>query len=320
MSEKEFNPKVSIIIPVYNGSNYLENAINCALNQTYENIEIIVVNDGSRDDGATERVALSFGDRIRYYSKPNGGVSTALNFGIRHMTGDYFSWLSHDDAYSPTKVADGVALLRKLPAEEKKTIAYTFGHFIDKDGQLLRPFSHQFTPGRRYSGIEMAEYSCRKGTLNGCCMLIPREAFEEFGGLNEKLRYSQDSLMWFTLFFGGYGLISDHKDNVMYRLHGTQVSRTRRDLFEQDSAYIAKVLAPSMAAHSGDGRKILYLYALRMAKYHCEDAVRTLKMQARKGRAFSLLQNAHISCLLFYGNIRGTLKRLYYHFILKVDA
>ena len=75
-------PKVSIVIPVYNGANYLGEAIDSALEQTYENIEIIVVNDGSTDDGATREIALSYGDRIRYFEKENGGVSSALNLGI----------------------------------------------------------------------------------------------------------------------------------------------------------------------------------------------------------------------------------------------
>ncbi|MDD1681509.1 MAG: glycosyltransferase, partial [Methanoregula sp.] len=72
-------PKVSIIIPVYNGSNYLREAVDSALAQTYPNTEVIVVNDGSDDEGRTEAVAHSFGGRIRYFSKENGGVSSALN-------------------------------------------------------------------------------------------------------------------------------------------------------------------------------------------------------------------------------------------------
>ena len=83
-----FFPKVSIIIPVYNGANYMREAIDSALAQTYTNIEVVVVNDGSRDDGATREVALSYGDRIRYIEKENGGVSSALNRGIRDMTGE----------------------------------------------------------------------------------------------------------------------------------------------------------------------------------------------------------------------------------------
>ncbi len=94
------NPKVSIVIPVYNGSDFLREAIDSALAQTYRNIEIVVVNDGSQDDGKTEHVALSYGNKIRYFSKPNGGVASALNRAIREMTGEYFSWLSHDDLYS----------------------------------------------------------------------------------------------------------------------------------------------------------------------------------------------------------------------------
>lgn len=320
MQNSQFNPKVSIIIPVYNGKNYLEYAINCALNQTYENIEILVVNDGSADDGATEAIARSFGDRIRYFSKPNGGVSSALNYGLREMTGDYFSWLSHDDGYAPTKVADAVELLRATKNGGKKTIAYTFGHYIDKDGRVLKPFAHKFQVGRRYSGAEMAEYSVRNGTLNGCCMLIPRQAFEEFGGFDETLRYSQDTLMWLTLFFGGYGLVSDDRDNVMMRLHGSQVSRNRHDLFVRDSMAIARKLAPNMAKCSDRSNNLLYLYALRMAQHNCDEVARYYQDFASRYCPFTIGQRMNLSLRRLYGRVRGKLKRIYYRFILKVGT
>ena len=78
---KKFNPLVSIIIPVFNGANYLEAAIQSALNQTYQNIEIIVINDGSTDDGASEKIAKKFGGQIRYFHQINGGCGAALNCG-----------------------------------------------------------------------------------------------------------------------------------------------------------------------------------------------------------------------------------------------
>ena len=90
-------------MPVYNGANYVREAIDSALAQTYDNIEIIVVNDGSSDGGRTEEICLAYGDKIRYFSKPNGGVASALNLAVREMTGEYFSWLSHDDLYYPQK-------------------------------------------------------------------------------------------------------------------------------------------------------------------------------------------------------------------------
>ena len=71
----------------------MREAIDSALAQTYERVEVIVVNDGSTD--GTEQIALSYGERIRYFRKENGGVSSALNLGIKEMKGEYFSWLSH---------------------------------------------------------------------------------------------------------------------------------------------------------------------------------------------------------------------------------
>src|SRR4051812_20505544 len=108
------NPLVSIIVPVYNGANYVGEAIQSALAQTYPNIEVLVVDDGSTDGGATRAVIDSFGDRIRSISQPNGGVASALNTGITHMRGSFFSWLSHDDLYRPEKVSRQVETWRNF--------------------------------------------------------------------------------------------------------------------------------------------------------------------------------------------------------------
>ena len=86
----QYQPKVTIIIPVYNGSDFLAEAIDAALAQTYEKCEILVINDGSSDGGASEQIALSYGNKIRYYFKENGGVSSALNFAFEKMTGEWF--------------------------------------------------------------------------------------------------------------------------------------------------------------------------------------------------------------------------------------
>ena len=126
-----FMPKVSIVIPVYNGADYLADAIDSALAQDYDNKEIIVVNDGSTDDGATEAIVSDYGTKLRYFFKPNGHVASALNYAIERMTGEYFSWLSHDDLYFPNKVSAQVA---QLAGEPTNTIIYSDFEVLDVAG------------------------------------------------------------------------------------------------------------------------------------------------------------------------------------------
>jgi glycosyltransferase involved in cell wall biosynthesis len=266
------NPKVSIIIPVYNGSNFMKCAIDCALAQTYENTEIIVVNDGSNDDGKTEAIALSYGDQIRYFSKPNGGVSSALNYGILKMTGSYFAWLSHDDAYTPTRIADAVALLASHDLLGKKYVGFTGGYVADAGGTKIKDLRHSFEPNRIYSSYEAMGVMVANGTLYGCNLLIPREAFDEAGLFDESLRYSQDTLMWYRIFLAGYGLVSDDLPNVMSRMHGNQVSHLRRDLFSHDALVIAKLLAEPFANADGSGN-LLKKHIKRLTRYECTEAV-----------------------------------------------
>ena len=126
------NPKVTILIPVYNGSNFIKQAIQSAINQTYKNIEILVINDGSTDNGKTEKVIKEFGDKVKYIKKENGGVASALNLGIKEATGEYIAWLSHDDIYLPNKIEKEIKALEKL--EDKNTIIFSNFELIDENG------------------------------------------------------------------------------------------------------------------------------------------------------------------------------------------
>ena len=149
----EWLPKVSIIIPVYNGANYMREAIDSALNQTYKNIEVIVVNDGSTDNGETEAIALEYGERIRYFKKRNGGVSSALNYGISKMTGEYFSWLSHDDVYSPEKIRHQIESLALT--DKKDAVALCAHYFIDERSQRLSKKANKRFQSGLYSWVKM---------------------------------------------------------------------------------------------------------------------------------------------------------------------
>lgn len=188
-------PKVSIIIPVYNGANYMREAIHSALSQTYPNVEVIVVNDGSTDNGETERIALSYGSRISYFYKENGGVSTALNLGIEKMNGQYFSWLSHDDIYAPQKIEKQIEILQKV---DPSTILYGGYELINENSEKFAAIN----PGAVYpeDKLNIPLFPLLRGLINGCTLLIHKSHFDRVGQFDTALKSTQDYDLWFKMF------------------------------------------------------------------------------------------------------------------------
>lgn len=232
-----YHPKVSIVIPAYNAANYLAEAIESALNQTYSNIEVIVVNDGSKDDGATASVAQRYKDRIRYFEKENGGSSSALNYGIKSMTGEWFSWLSHDDLYCPEKVQWEIDYLNALPLnfdEEdnvQKHILFAAADLIDANGAIVQKMSSKRLC-ETDAKINHVEGALRliaepvQSGFHGCSCLIHRKAFEKCGMFDENLRLLNDMDMWFRFYSNGYKIHFVPKVLVKGRVHAKQVSRS----------------------------------------------------------------------------------------------
>jgi len=111
--------KVSIIVPVYNVENYLEKCLNSLINQTCQNIEILVVNDGSTDDSGKiiNDFSIQFPEKIKAFHKNNGGLSDARNYGIDHASGDYIGFVDSDDYVSPTMFEEMINLAEKHSAE-----------------------------------------------------------------------------------------------------------------------------------------------------------------------------------------------------------
>ncbi|HOE15514.1 MAG TPA: glycosyltransferase [Candidatus Paceibacterota bacterium] len=212
---KNFNPKVSIIIPVYNGSNYLKEAINSALAQTYENIEVIVINDGSDDKDETDKICKSYGKRIRYFKKGNGGVSSALNMGIKKMEGEYFSWLSHDDVYYPEKIERQIEYLSKLK-DNSKVILYCNYELINEDSKHI-----SFVEFNNKMLSRKPENALLRGCINGITLLIPKSAFDTYGGFNEELTCVQDYDMWMRL-IEGYRFVHFPSIITKTRIHPEQ--------------------------------------------------------------------------------------------------
>lgn len=233
MSNKNL-PKVSIIIPVYNGANYLKEAIESAISQTYKNLEIIVVNDGSNDNGKTDKICRSYGNKIKYFIKENGGPASALNLGIEKMNGEYFSWLSHDDLYYPQKVENQVKFIEKYSNE--KVIIYADYDLIDKDSKLISKISlnHELL-------MKKPEYSLLRGVVNGITLLIPKKAFEEYGNFDIRLKCTQDYDLWNRL-TKTYRFIHMNQILTKTRIHALQDSNKHPNVIKEGNLLWIKMM------------------------------------------------------------------------------
>lgn len=245
-------PLVSIVIPVYNGSNFLAEAIDSVLAQTYKNIEIIVVNDGSKDN--TEEIALSYGDKIRYFSKPNGGVSSALNLGIEKMHGDYFSWLSHDDLYLPEKIEKEIELL--LQYDDPNLIASCGTALIDQNGNRIVSARKCKLVGYVDSVRMFKNMFSDEASLGGCSFLIPKKVFSEIGGF-KPLKYTQDVECWGRMMIEGYNYVVKKENLVCSRVHSNQTTNKFPELYYQERSIYCNSLADYIIKLKGDRSELL---------------------------------------------------------------
>ena len=129
-------PKVSVIVPVYNVENYLAKCLDSLVNQSLQNIEIIVVNDGSKDgsESIIHQYSSKYPSKIKSFTKENGGLSDARNFGIDKATGDYLGFVDSDDCVSETMFEEMLNLAEKNGAE----MVICNIQKVDEDGNVIK--------------------------------------------------------------------------------------------------------------------------------------------------------------------------------------
>src|SRR5690606_2958642 len=121
-------PVVSVILPVYNGEDSILSAVRSVLNQTWRNLELIVVNDGSTD-GTLEKLQCIRDTRLKVIDKENGGVSEARNLGFARSLGQYIAFIDADDIWFPEKVETELATIRQ--GEDPVCIVYSWYYAVD---------------------------------------------------------------------------------------------------------------------------------------------------------------------------------------------
>ena len=312
-------PKVSIIIPVYNGSNYLKEAIDSAIAQTYPNTEIIVVNDGSCDDNKTEEIALSYGEEIIYLKKDNGGVSSALNHGISHMTGEYFSWLSHDDMYHPDKIKTQIHVLQSL--KNNKTVLLSDVVEINAKSDVMpNGYLHRILPQRKViDGNDALIDMYKHGTFYGCSLLIHKTILYECGLFDERYRYTQDFLMWSFIFLKGYSLYYIPAPHVYMRVHDSQLSQTGRQRFHDESFATMQDIVSRILGEERN-YNILSYFATYNALYNNPQVVNYALKKGKEKHILSFSSILKVKIIQIYGYFRPIIRRVYYRIIKRVKT
>lgn len=177
-------PTVSVILPVYQGENYLRFAIESVLNQTLKDFELIVVDDGSTD--STPEIVQSYGDGVRYVRQANTGVAGAFNHGLRLANGRYISWLSHDDTFHSAKLEKQVSVLSRL---DSPAACYTDIEMIDAQGKVIA--AHQLP---EYERDETLRNVLTGGPICAASysLMYDRQCIQQVGPYAVELRYTQD--------------------------------------------------------------------------------------------------------------------------------
>jgi len=177
---------VSIVIPCYNGARYARECIDAAINQTYKDTEIIVVDDGSTDDSWD--IIQSYPDIIKI-RKSNGGTASALNAAIKRSKGDFIRWCSVDDVLLPDAIENMMKFISVncFPYDYGRAIFYTNYHVIDENGKHLRDFVE---PERPESDLWKFFFG------NASTSLIYKKIFDRCGLFDELLAHSEDYEFW----------------------------------------------------------------------------------------------------------------------------
>jgi len=205
------HPKISIVLPTYNGMKYIQKSIDSCLNQTYKNIELIIVDDGSTDD--TPEIIKSYRDkRIKYLRhKKNKGLPYALNTGFSNATGEYLTWTSDDNSYDEKAVEK---MLTFLGNRKCQFVYCDFYRFDGKNPGTLRKVTLPDIP------------VLKKHNDIGSCFLYSKKIKETIGSYDNDVTLAEDYDYWIRV-SKKFALCHLAESLYFYREHAESLSFSR---------------------------------------------------------------------------------------------
>jgi len=204
-------PACSVIIPTYNRKEYVRQAIDSVMLQTFTDYEIIVVDDGSTDD--TEKALARYGAKIRYFRQKNQGESAARNYGLDIARGKYIAFLDDDDVWLPHKLERQVSYLGAHP----DTAMVCSGDIaIDAEGQQIEQRSvDELNLSEGELSFETIFYPC---PITASTVLAKKSVLIQAGLFDESMKYGEDWDMWMRVaLHGPIGYIPEPL--VFFRVH-----------------------------------------------------------------------------------------------------
>lgn len=208
---------ISVVVPVYNGAIYLKDTLDSALNQTYKNTEIIVVDDGSQDESAS--IVASYGDRVTYMLQANGGPASARHSGVLLSKGEYVAFLDQDDLWDKDKLEKQINLLEFHAAAVG---VYCDHRSIDNEGKIIGCSGAE--GHMRASGKILDVLIDGNFILTASLVILRRSAYDNAGGFDvHNPFWGDDYDLWMRI--SSLGAFLYQIDTlVSYRRHNNNTS------------------------------------------------------------------------------------------------
>jgi len=183
----------SVIIPLYNKENFIENTIQSVLSQTFADFEVLVINDGSTDK-SEEKVLQFKNSRIQYYSKENEGVSIARNFGIEKAQSDYITFLDADDYWYP----DFLKVMHEYCTQFIKQKVFAAAIEIETSKKIF-PAQYSIEKTADFEFVNYFKASKKETVICTSCAVFNKKVFEKVGVFDPKIKSGQDTDLWIRI-------------------------------------------------------------------------------------------------------------------------
>lgn len=225
---------VSVVIPSYNHGKYIAETIDAALAQTYQPLEVVVVDDGSTDNSA--EVLASFGDRIRWFAQKNSGVSRARNWGAGESRGEFIAFCDSDDVWVPQKLEKQIARF------DDPEVGLVYCGIQRVDGERV-PFSDPVVVGMSgHISTRISQLQIVGVPLISSTSIVSRRCFDVVGGFDPALAYSADWDFWRRA-AGNFKVDFVPEVLVMYRVHRSSWTRNVKALSDDMQRAFSKMFS-----------------------------------------------------------------------------